>query len=329
MNETYQSIGYQNDSLMHHGVPGMRWGHRKNRIRTGIQRVRASIKASEERRAKAKMEKLEKKMKLAEIKNRIKTAKITNKNERSKIKSEILNRKIKDKEREREYKEKEFESSDNSAFRRKEKGLLLEEKKINMKQNKLDREHKRLMEKKTVSSGNRNSGSTAANTISPIAVYKNRASFTDEELSQALRRMTTEKQIRALAAEEIEAKRNPVVKFATKYAGKAVDQAMTNIINKGVTAATNGLMTKLLGQKDQENKQEKKQEKKSESSSSPVKSAYETVRESVKKVKATKVNPKDIPKYDTDVPWRTVETAVETVSSTPIWELVKRLESSI
>ena len=302
MNETYQSIGYQNDSLMHHGVPGMRWGHRKNRIRTGIQRVRASIKASEERRAKAKMEKLEKKAKLAEIKNRIKTAKITNKNERSKIKSEILNRKIQDKEREREHKEK---------------GLLLKEKKINMKQNKLDREHKRLIEKKTVSSGNRNSGSTSANTISPIAVYKNRASFTDEELSQALKRMTTEKQIRALAAEEREAKRNPVVKFATKYAGKAVDQAMTNIINKGVTAATNGLMTKLLGQKDQENKQEKK----NESSSSSVKSVYETVRESVEKVKATKVNPEDIPKYDTDVSWRTAET----VSSTPIWKVVKRL----
>lgn len=281
MNETYQSIGYQNDSLMHYGVPNMRWGHRKNRIRTGIQRVRASIKASEERRAKAKMEKLEKKAKLAEIKNRIKTAKIANKNEHSKIKSEILNRKIKDKEREREYKEK--------------------------------------------SSENRNRGSTAANTISPIAVYKNRASFTDEELSQALKRMTTEKQIRALAAEEREAKRNPVVKFATKYAGKAVDQAMTNIINKGVTAATNGLMTKLLGQKDQENKQEKKQEKKSESSSSPVKSAYETVRESIEKVKATKVNPEQIPKYDTDVPWRTVETTAETASSTPMWEAVKRL----
>lgn len=317
MNETYQSIGYQNDSLMHHGVPGMRWGHRKSRIQTGIQRIRASIKASKERQAKAKMEKLEKKAKLAEIKNRIKTANIANKNERSKIKSEILNRKIKDKEREREYKEKEFESSDN----RKEKRLLLKEKEINMKQNKLDREHKRLTEKKTVSSGNRNSGSTADNAISPITVYKNRASFTDEELSQALKRMTTEKQIRALAAEEIEAKRNPVVKFATKYASKAVDQAMTNIINKGVTAATNGLMTKLLGQKDQE----KKQEKKSESSSSPVKSAYETVKESVEKVKAAKVNPKDIPKYNTGVSWRTVETVAETVSSTPIWEAVKRL----
>lgn len=317
MNETYQSIGYQNDSLMHHGVPGMRWGHRKSRIQTGIQRIRASIKASKERQAKAKMEKLEKKAKLAEIKNRIKTANIANKNERSKIKSEILNRKIKDKEREREYKEKEFESSDN----RKEKRLLLKEKEINMKQNKLDREHKRLTEKKTVSSGNRNSGSTADNAISPITVYKNRASFTDEELSQALKRMTTEKQIRALAAEEIEAKRNPVVKFATKYAGKAVDQAMTSIINKGVTAATNGLMTKLLGQKDQE----KKQEKKSESSSSPVKSAYETVKESVKKVKAAKVNSEDIPKYNTGVSWRTVETVVETASSTPMWEAVKRL----
>lgn len=319
MNETYQSIGYQNDSLMHHGVPGMRWGHRKSRIQTGIQRIRASIKASKERQAKAKMEKLEKKAKLAEIKNRIKTANIANKNERSKIKSEILNRKIKDKEREREYKEKEFESSDN----RKEKRLLLKEKEINMKQNKLDREHKRLTEKKTVSSENRNRGSTAANTISSIAVYKNRASFTDEELSQALKRMTMEKQIRTLANEEREAKRNPVVKFAKKYAGKAVDQAMTSIINKGVTAATNGLMTKILGQKDQENKQEKK----SESSSSSVKSAYETVRESIEKVKATKVNPEQIPKYDTDVPWRKVETTAEAASSTPIWKVVKGLGS--
>ena len=321
MNETYQSIDYQCDSLMHHGVPGMRWGHRKSRIRTGIQRVRASIKASKERRAKAKMEKLEKKAKLTEIKNRIKTAKITNKNERSKIKSEILNRKINDKERERERREKEFESSDNSILRTKEKKLLLKEKKINMEQNKLDREHKRLMEKKTTSSGNRNSGSTSGNTISPMAVYKNRSSFTDEELSQALKRMTMEKQIRTLAAEEREAKRNPVVKFATKYASKAVDQAMTNVINRGVSAATNGLMDKILGQKPKADNREKK----NESSSPSEKSVYETVRETVEKVKATKVNPEDIPKYNTGVSWRTVETTAETVSSTPIWKVVRRL----
>lgn len=250
-----------NDELYHHGVKGMRWG-----VRKAIQRARNRFHKAKLDRIKRKAELLKaankaKQDKLNAAKKQAKTASDT---EEIKVKSKLesANAKMSLKERKQALKERKQQAKQDKLKAKVEAKQKAQEQKQQAKQNK-----KSIAEEPAVGLGY---------SLKATNVYANRGSYTDEQLAAALKRLTTEKAVRQLAAEEKEAKRNPVIKFAAKYGAKALDKAMNNIIDRGVNAATGALMDKLLGVKsapkddkdDKDDKTDKKQ-KTAETSTTP------------------------------------------------------------
>lgn len=250
-----------NDELYHHGVKGMRWG-----VRKAIQRARNRFHKAKLDRIKRKAELLKaankaKQDKLNAAKKQAKTASDT---EEIKVKSKLEseNAKMSLKERKQALKERKQQAKQDKLKAKVEAKQKAQEQKQQAKQNK-----KSIAEEPAVGLGY---------SLKATNVYANRGSYTDEQLTAALKRLTTEKAVRQLAAEEKEAKRNPVIKFAAKYGAKALDKAMNNIIDRGVNAATGALMDKLLGvksapkdDKSKDDKPKKEEQKTAETSTTP------------------------------------------------------------
>jgi hypothetical protein len=240
-----------NDELYHHGVKGMRWG------------VRKAIQKARNRFHKAKLDRIKRKAELLKAANKAKQdklnaakkqAKAASDTEEIKAKSKLesANAKMSLKERKQALKERKQQAKQDKLKAKVEAKQKAQEQKQQAKQNK-----KSIAEEPAVGLGY---------SLKATNVYANRGSYTDDQLTAALKRLTTEKAVRQLAAEEKEAKRNPVIKFAAKYGAKALDKTMNNIIDRGVNAATGALMDKLLGVKT--DKTDKKQ-KTAETSTTP------------------------------------------------------------
>lgn len=250
-----------NDELYHHGVKGMRWG-----VRKAIQKARNRFHKAKLDRIKRKAELLKaankaKQDKLNAAKKQAKTASDTEEI-KAKSKLESANAKMSLKERKQALKERKQQAKQDKLKAKVEAKQKAQEQKQQAKQNK-----KSIAEGPAVGLGY---------SLKATNVYANRGSYTDEQLAAALKRLTTEKAVRQLAAEEKEAKRNPVIKFAAKYGAKALDKAMNNIIDRGVNAATGALMDKLLGvksapkdDKPKDDKPKKEEQKTAETSTTP------------------------------------------------------------
>lgn len=250
-----------NDELYHHGVKGMRWG------------VRKAIRKARNRFHKAKLDRIKRKAELLKAANKAKQdklnaakkqAKTASDTEEIKAKSKLesANAKMSLKERKQALKERKQQAKQDKLKAKVEAKQKAQEQKQQAKQNK-----KSIAEEPAVGLGY---------SLKATNVYANRGSYTDEQLAAALKRLTTEKAVRQLAAEEKEAKRNPVIKFAAKYGAKALDKAMNNIIDRGVNAATGALMDKLLGvksapkdDKPKDDKPKEEKQKTAETSTTP------------------------------------------------------------
>lgn len=324
-----------NDELYHHGVKGMRWG------------VRKAIRKARNRFHKAKLDRIKRKAELLKAANKAKQdklnaakkqAKTASDTEEIKAKSKLesANAKMSLKERKQALKERKQQAKQDKLKAKVEAKQKAQEQKQQAKQNK-----KSIAEEPAVGLGY---------SLKATNVYANRGSYTDEQLTAALKRLTTEKAVRQLAAEEKEAKRNPVIKFAAKYGAKALDKTMNNIIDKGVNAATGALMDKLLGVKT--DKTDKKQ-KTAETSTTPdlntvIGAAKETINNAKAAASSTSSSQPNVrhkikfntasksSKSDTQSSWvstptgknnsssttsaypRYVQTTAEVVSSTPI-----------
>ena len=324
-----------NDELYHHGVKGMRWG------------VRKAIRKARNRLHKAKLDRVKRKAELLKAANKAKQdklnaakkqAKTASDTEEIKVKSKLesANAKMSLKERKQALKERKQQAKQDKLKAKVEAKQKAQEQKQQAKQNK-----KRIAEEPAVGLGY---------SLKATNVYANRGSYTDEQLTAVLKRLTTEKAVRQLAAEEKEAKRNPVSKFAAKYGAKALDKAMNNIIDRGVNAATGALMDKLLGVKT--DKTDKKQ-KTAETSTTPdlntvIGAAKETINNAKAAASSTSSSQPNVhhkikfntasksSKSDTQSSWvstptgknnsssttsaypRYVQTTAEVVSSTPI-----------
>ena len=324
-----------NDELYHHGVKGMRWG------------VRKAIRKARNRFHKAKLDRIKRKAELLKAANKAKQdklnaakkqAKTASDTEEIKAKSKLesANAKMSLKERKQALKERKQQAKQDKLKAKVEAKQKAQEQKQQAKQNK-----KSIAEEPAVGLGY---------SLKATNVYANRGSYTDEQLTAALKRLTTEKAVRQLAAEEKEAKRNPVIKFAAKYGAKALDKAMNNIIDRGVNAATGALMDKLLGVKT--DKTDKKQ-KTAETSTTPdlntvIGAAKETINNAKTAASSTSSSQPNVrhkikfntasksSKSDTQSSWvstptgknnsssttsaypRYVQTTAEVVSSTPI-----------
>ena len=314
-----------NDELYHHGVKGMRWG-----VRKAIQRAR-------NRFHKAKLDRIKRKAELLKAANKAKQDKLNAAKKQAKTASDTEEIKVKSK----------LESA-NAKMSLKERKQALKERKQQAKQDKLKAkvEAKQKTQEQNKKSIAEEPAVGLGYSLKATNVYANRGSYTDEQLAAALKRLTTEKAVRQLAAEEKEAKRNPVIKFAAKYGAKALDKAMNNIIDRGVNAATGALMNKLLGVKsdpeddktDKTDKTDKKQKtaETAEKSTTPdLNTVIGAAKETINNAKAA-ASSTSSSKSDTQSSWvstpigknnsssttsaypRYVQTTAEVVSSTPI-----------
>ena len=251
MDTVYEGTEYNKSSLKHFGVLGMKWGVRKKQL--------AVKKAA---RYKARANRLKKKAELARLKAEAKQKKAEAVLKLAQINKDIKSTKTASKQVDVDTK-----------IKNKNDKLALKERKQSLK------ERKQSLKKSNSAGDNTNKKeSSLAKAFTATNVYANRGGLSDEQLTQALKRLQTEKAIRSLAAEEREANKNPILKYVGGKLSKALDRGVDSLINYGMDKVTGGITgqinAKLFKENEYKNKKTKSSPKATESSSKAADSSY-------------------------------------------------------